>query len=346
MEIRKPKQFFLILLAACSTIIVFIADILTPLGYAAWLFYTLPILITYLTNSARVTYLFLFVGAIALFIGFNYSPIHTVYENYRYISFFNRSTGLLVLVVFTVIITKLMQVSKHYKSLSNELVLLNKELESFSFSAAHDLKAPLIAMNGFGNILVENYSDALDNQGRDYLKRIVAGSDRMTSIIDDMLILSKISLQEIKVQDVNISEIATSIIEEMKAVSPERKVDVHIHPGLKCRADSHLIRIALTNLLANAWKYTSKNETTEIEIGFTTSKGEGTFYVKDNGSGFDMKNADKLFEPFKRLHTEKEFPGTGIGLSIVDRIIRRHNGCIWGKGEIGKGATFYFSLPK
>jgi light-regulated signal transduction histidine kinase (bacteriophytochrome) len=168
----------------------------------------------------------------------------------------------------------------------------------------------------------------------------------MTSIIDDMLILSKISLQEIKVQDVNISEIATSIIEEMKAASPERKVDVHIHPGLKCRADSHLIRIALTNLLANAWKYTSKNETAEIEIGFTTSKGEGTFYVKDNGSGFDMKNADKLFEPFKRLHTEKEFPGTGIGLSIVDRIIRRHNGCIWGKGEIGKGATFYFSLPK
>ena len=220
----------------------------------------------------------------------------------------------------------------------------NKELESFSYSVSHDLRAPLRSIDGFSHALMEDYAGQIDETGRNYLQRVRSSAQRMGMLIDDMLSLSRVMRHELKRKDINLSEMAGAAISTLRDYDPKREVDVHIEPGIQAWGDAHLIDIALDNLLGNAWKYTGKNDKAHIEFGLAENKGNKVYRVRDNGVGFDMQYVDKLFGSFQRLHKADEFEGTGIGLATVARIIHRHGGKIWAEGEVGRGATFYFTL--
>jgi light-regulated signal transduction histidine kinase (bacteriophytochrome) len=222
----------------------------------------------------------------------------------------------------------------------------NKELETFSYSVSHDLRAPLRHIGGFSAIVLKANEGKLDAASVDYLKRINAASERMGLLIDDLLALSRVSRQELNKRDFDLSELAVQAANSLVEAHPEREVRVTVRPEMKARGDPGLARIVLENLIGNAWKFTARTSEPWIEVGLEERDGETVYYVRDNGAGFDMKYAHKLFAPFQRLHTDREFQGTGIGLSIVQRIVARHGGRIWAEAEAGKGATFYFTLGK
>jgi PAS domain S-box-containing protein len=240
--------------------------------------------------------------------------------------------------------TALRESEQKYRRQAEELATVNKELESFSYSISHDLRAPIQAMKGLCSIMMEDYSGKLEPELQNYLKRIVTSSDKMGELVDDMLNLSKISRQEMNVQQISLSKIAETIIDELQQSDPAKNVEVSIAQDVETRGDSGLMSIALSNLIGNAWKYSSKTPNAHIEFGEMFKDGETIYYVRDNGAGFNMKFANKLFEPFKRLHSDKEFSGTGIGLAIVKRVIEKHHGKVWAESEPGKGATFFFTL--
>jgi PAS domain S-box-containing protein len=227
---------------------------------------------------------------------------------------------------------------------ANELLASFKELESFSYSVSHDLRNPLMTLIGFSKMVIEDYWDKMDETERDYINRIHSTANKMNSIIDDMLKLSRINTKEINISNVDLTEMINSIIPEIGQIQDLNKFKFNIQNGLIVRADPQLMRAALMNLLTNACKYSGKTESPVIEVGSFNKDGEDVFFVKDNGAGFDMRKADKLFEPFFRLHSDKEFKGTGIGLAIVKKIIQRHGGKIWASSEPGMGATFYFTI--
>lgn len=233
-----------------------------------------------------------------------------------------------------------------------ELNAANKELEAFCYSVSHDLRSPLRSINGFSLALQEDYADVLDQVGKDYLRRVCAATERMGQLIDDLLSLSRITRSQMAFASVDLSAIAQSICSELQATQPERQVEFHITPGIQVEGDAKLLRVALENLLGNAWKYTSKHNSACIEFG-VLEQGETSsipnsphpiYYVRDDGAGFEMNYAAKLFAPFQRLHSTTEFEGNGIGLATVQRIIHRHGGQIWASGEVEKGASFYFTL--
>ncbi len=228
---------------------------------------------------------------------------------------------------------------------TGELEALNNELEAFSYSVSHDLKGPLRAIDGFSLALLEDFEESLGDEGSDYLKRIRVGANRMSQLIDDILQLSRVSRTELKRQNVELNTVGAEVIRELEEREPLRRVIFKVHPGLEANCDEQLMRIVLENLLGNAWKYTSKKEAAEIEFGKIRIDGKMTFFVKDDGAGFDMRFIDKLFGAFQRLHRADDFEGTGVGLATVQRIIHRHGGRIWAQAEVGKGATFYFNLP-
>jgi signal transduction histidine kinase len=225
-----------------------------------------------------------------------------------------------------------------------ELERGNREMEAFIYSISHDLRAPLRSMAGFARFLTEDFGESLDDQGKDYLKRISDGSSKMSQLIDDLLRLSRISRQDVDKIKVDLTRLAASVVSELRSADPGRHVGILIQEGLSAFADPRLTEIVLSNLLGNAWKFTSKTEQPRIEFGAVEQDGKIVYYVNDNGSGFDPKYKEKMFLPFQRLHSEKEFEGTGIGLTIVERIIHRHGGKVWADGEAGKGATVYFTL--
>jgi PAS domain S-box-containing protein len=222
----------------------------------------------------------------------------------------------------------------------------NKELEAFSYSVSHDLRAPLRHISGFIAIVLKANEGKLDAASVDYLNRINAASARMGLLIADLLELSRISRQKLNKRDFNFSELAGQVVDSLIQAHPEREVRVTVKPEMKANGDPGLVRIVLGNLLGNAWKFTSRTNEPAIEVGLEERGGETMYYVRDNGAGFDMKYAHKLFEPFQRLHTDNEFKGTGIGLSIVQRIVVRHGGRIWAEAKAGEGAAFYFNLGK
>jgi two-component system CheB/CheR fusion protein len=230
---------------------------------------------------------------------------------------------------------------------NRELEELNKELEAFNYSISHDLRAPLRIMGGFAKALKEDYADKLDEQGRDYLTRISKGSEKMTRLIDELLNLSRISRKKAQRVNVDMSKLAASTVAALREIDPGRTVEVSIQEGLSASADPTLMELVLSNLIGNAWKFTEKTPNAHIEFGAKESrnpKPETVYFVKDNGAGFDPVQAEKLFLPFQRLHSEKEFEGTGIGLAIVERIIRIHGGRVWADGGTNEGAVFYFSV--
>ncbi|ABC29358.1 Signal transduction histidine kinase [Hahella chejuensis KCTC 2396] len=225
-----------------------------------------------------------------------------------------------------------------------ELRSANKELEAFSYSVSHDLRQPLRAIDGFSDALLEDCSDQLDEVAMDYLNRVRAASQRMGRLIDSMLTLSRVTRYKVESKEVNLSNLAATIFEALQADQPERHVEAVIQPGLMTQGDENLLGVALSNLIGNAWKYSSKLSHARIEFGAIDKDGERIFYVKDNGAGFDMKYADKLFVAFNRLHSPAEFEGSGIGLATVSRVISRHGGRIWAESQPGEGSVFYFTL--
>jgi len=220
----------------------------------------------------------------------------------------------------------------------------NKEMEAFSYSVSHDLRAPLTRMDGFSQAILDTYSDKLDEQGKHFLNRIRSSSKHMAKLIDDMLALSRISRKDIFRQQLDLTQLAENISKELMNTEPKRKVDFKIKKGLKIKADQKFIIILLQNLLGNAFKFTGKEKNAVIEFGKKSIDKKEIFFIKDNGDGFDMKYYDKIYIAFQRLHHEEDFPGTGIGLAIVQRIINKHGGKIWAESEMGKGSVFYFRL--
>jgi light-regulated signal transduction histidine kinase (bacteriophytochrome) len=227
-----------------------------------------------------------------------------------------------------------------------QLEASNKELESFSYSVSHDLRTPLRGIDGFSRILQEDYKDTLDEEGKDHLRRIHTACRRMGLLIDDLLNLSRLTRSEMWVVKADLSLLARQVAEDLKKEEPDRRVEFIIADGLVDQGDNRLLKIMLQNLLGNAWKYSAKKAKVEIEFGRMQHDNAPVYFVKDNGIGFDMVYIDKLFKPFQRLHAIADFPGTGIGLALVQRIIRRHNGRVWAEGEVGKGAIFYFTLNR
>ncbi len=231
------------------------------------------------------------------------------------------------------------------KRLAGRLQASNRELEAFSYSVSHDLRSPLRAIDGFSLALLEDYHDNLDETGRDYLKRVRKGAQKMSTLIDDLLQLSRITRTELTFTRVDLSRLAAQVVEELRRGEPEREITITIAPNLITRGDATLLEVLLSNLIGNAWKFTRHQPQPRIEIG-QHQKGDGeVFFIRDNGAGFDMKYADKLFSAFQRLHGVDQFEGTGIGLATVQRVINRHGGRIWTEAATDRGATFYFTLP-
>lgn len=220
----------------------------------------------------------------------------------------------------------------------------NRELEAFSYSVSHDLRAPLRALDGYSHLLLEEFGESLGEAGRSHLQRIRAGSQRMGDLIDDLIELARVTRQNLEVQPMDLSAMVAALAGEISETEPERRLSWDIEPGLHVEADPVLLRLALSNLLRNAWKFTRYREDGAIQFFCREEGGERSFHLRDNGVGFDMSYRGKLFAPFQRLHTSATFQGTGIGLAIVARIIGRHGGRVWADGESGKGATFSFTL--
>ncbi len=225
-----------------------------------------------------------------------------------------------------------------------QLESANRELEAFAYAVSHDLRAPLRSMSGFSQILQESAPESLDEKSRGYLRRICDASARMSALIDDLLSLSRISRSELTPRETSLTQIATDVAATVRDRYPGRAVELTIQPGMDVHGDTRLLRIAMENLLDNAWKYTANADPARIEVGCESSDSGNTYFVRDNGVGFDMAYSAKLFGPFQRLHAESQFPGTGIGLVTVQRIIARHGGRIWAQAEPDRGATFYFTL--
>ncbi|WP_051181077.1 ATP-binding protein [Thermithiobacillus tepidarius DSM 3134] len=225
-----------------------------------------------------------------------------------------------------------------------EIGTLNHELEAFSYSVSHDLRAPLRAIDGFSQILQEDYAERLDDAGQDYLNRVRGAAQRMGQLIDDLLRLAQVPRGELQRESIDLSQLAQRIAAGLAASQPVRRVEFVIAPAVMACADLRLLQIAMENLLGNAWKFTGKQADARIEFGAFAQDGQTVYFVRDNGAGFDMSYAHKLFGAFQRLHGAEEFAGTGIGLATVARIIARHGGRIWAEGAVGQGATFYFTL--
>ena len=231
------------------------------------------------------------------------------------------------------------------KEKSRQIELANKELEAFSYSVSHDLRAPLRSIDGFSQAFLEDYHGNLDENGKTYLNRVRKAAQWMGLLIDEMLKLSRITRVEMKHESVDLSAMVRKIMEEQQKGDPDRSVEFINQEGIMVKGDPNLLKIALENLVGNAFKFTVTVARPRIEFGTTVRNGETAYFLRDNGVGFDMAYADKLFGAFQRLHSADEYPGTGIGLATVKRIINRHGGHIWAESELQKGATFYFALP-
>jgi light-regulated signal transduction histidine kinase (bacteriophytochrome) len=230
------------------------------------------------------------------------------------------------------------------KNNNNQLELSNNELDAFTYSVSHDLRAPLRAIHGYTNILLAEYADKLDNEGKEMMHSVSKNAKKMGQLIDDLLSFSKTGKRELQRVNMNMRELAEECITEMKRVFPFDNVSITVNPMPSAFADISMMRQVYLNLISNALKYSGKKEKIKIEIGARQEKGKTVYYIKDNGVGFDMKYYDKLFSVFSRLHAQEEFEGTGVGLALVKRIITKHGGSVWAEGKPNEGATFYFTL--
>ena len=236
------------------------------------------------------------------------------------------------------------ELEERVQTRTQDLQAANRDMEAFSYSVSHDLRAPLRAIDGFSRILMDDFLATLPEDGAAYLQKIRRASSQMAQLIDDLLRLSRINRAEMRSDPVNLSMLVQSVVNELQSREPGRVVSIEIAPDLQTQGDERLLRVAIENLMSNAWKFTGKTAQPKIEVGQIKTGDNKTFYIRDNGVGFDMAYSGKLFGAFQRLHSTDEFPGTGIGLAIVQRVIHKHSGRVWAEAEKGKGATFYFTL--
>jgi light-regulated signal transduction histidine kinase (bacteriophytochrome) len=230
------------------------------------------------------------------------------------------------------------------RTATTSLEATNRELEAFSYSVSHDLRSPLRAIDGFIGSAINDHGQGMSEKGKGLLQRAQNACHRMANLIEDLLNLSRVARGDLRREEVDLGALAKVVVAELRAMSPERTVRISIADGMVAQADPRLLRAALENLLSNAWKFTEKSEDPTIEFGAQFQDGQRIYFIRDNGAGFDMTYADKLFGAFQRLHSADEFPGTGVGLATVQRIIHRHGGRIWARGAVGNGATFSFTL--
>jgi light-regulated signal transduction histidine kinase (bacteriophytochrome) len=239
---------------------------------------------------------------------------------------------------------QLLRLNETLRGQKEAVEFANRELESFSYSVSHDLRSPLLSIDGFSHILLEDHADVLDEEGKKYLLKICEAAKRMSQLIDDLLSLARVKLTEIQHANVDLTAIARGVAGRLQAQSPERVGEFIIRGGMHAMGDKGLLSVLLENLLGNAWKFSSKRQHAEVAFDCEQRNGKTTYFVRDNGAGFDMAYAAKLFSTFQRLHAASEFEGTGIGLAIVQRVVHRHEGRVWAEGRIDGGATFYFTL--
>jgi two-component system, sensor histidine kinase and response regulator len=236
------------------------------------------------------------------------------------------------------------ELAKAQGELVRDLEHKNRELESFSYAVSHDLRAPLRRIDNFSRAILESQAERLDPTGRHYFERVRQASRHMSQLIDDLLYLSKVTQADLRQQEVSLSSLVEAMAARLRESEPERRVEFKIRPAVVVMGDGQLLRIAVTNLVENAWKFTAREPEARIEFGIANIGGEPSCFVRDNGAGFDQTYADRLFVPFQRLHRASEFPGSGIGLATVQRIIHRHGGRVWAEGAVGQGATFHFTV--
>ena len=239
---------------------------------------------------------------------------------------------------------EIVQLNAELKRRIQQVESTNKELEAFSYSVSHDLRSPLHGIDGWSHVLLEEYGGQLDTQGREYLQLIRSETARMNGLIKALLDLARVSRNEMHSERVDLTALCREVEQELRTAEPARLVEVLVAPGLLVQGDGVLLRAALQNLMSNAWKFTRDRTPGLITVGKQEQAGQTVFFVRDNGAGFDMAYAAKLFAPFQRLHSQKDFAGTGIGLATVQRIIHRHGGTVWAEGTVGQGATFFFTL--
>ncbi len=236
------------------------------------------------------------------------------------------------------------QMARRRREWIAELEYANRELDAFTYSVAHDLRAPLVVVNGFAQILIDSNVDQLDSDGQRSLRQLADAGIRMTQLIDDLLQLSQVTRSELRGDVFDLSALATEVVQRLSHAHADRQVQAVIQPGIEAVGDHRLIRIVLENLFGNAWKFTGNHPAARVEFGVDERFGSPVYFVRDNGAGFDMKYAERLFGAFQRLHAQSEFAGTGIGLAIVQRIVSRHRGRVWAEGVVNAGATVYFTL--
>lgn len=276
-------------------------------------------------------------------------PIYSTIGNGDYFILLLLLLVILMVALLTERVEKVRSLNKLNQELKREAIKLedaNNELEAFAYSVSHDLRVPLRAIDGFSRIVIEDYENELDEEGVRLLNIIRDNTKKMGQLIDDILLLSRAGRQEMKLGKLDLNGLAKNVYNEFQQDTESRNIDFIVEDMPPVEADRALMTQVLTNLIGNSIKFTKKTENPKIEFGYTEEEDNYIFYVKDNGAGFNMKYYDKLFGLFQRLHSQEEFEGTGVGLSIVQRIISRHNGRVWGEGEVGNGATIYFSLPK
>ncbi len=330
----------MLIIAILVTVLVFMLDTITPRGVGFWVLYIIPVLLFAGRDGRKQLYLLLAVIAILMTAGMVVSPKGLPV----YVSLLNRISAFVVIIIIAYIINARSYLQKQLQRRARDLENTNRDLESFSYSVSHDLRAPLSVIRNFSTILLEDHAVQLDDEGKDYLTRICANVKKMQKLIEDILSLSRVNRMEVKREKVDLSATVKGYLKELQESEPGRKVSFIIKENLVVLADPRLVHIALENLLRNAWKFTSKKEESLIEFGSEIQNGRTVFFVKDNGVGFDMQEAQRMFEPFKRVHSGSEFGGTGIGLSIVKRVVDHHGGSVWARGEIGNGAIFFFTF--
>ncbi|MBD3346434.1 MAG: hypothetical protein GF401_15380 [Chitinivibrionales bacterium] len=344
------KQILYITAALVCTVSVFFIDLSLPLEYIEWILYIIPLIIIYLVQRSVYTYMLLGLIAVLLVSGLVLSPRQ---ETLPLISVVNRFEGFVAFTAFTIIINMLIRSNNNLretKTLSEQysakLETANRELEAFTYSVSHDLRNPVNNIFFMTEALSTLHAENLDSEGMKFVQEIEKSGKRMDAIISDLLRLSQISRNEIVYESVDLSKMASDIITELRKSSPRDNMTVKIEKHMTVTADKGLLYSALHNLLGNAWKYTAKTSNPYIEVGAKKADEKLIYYVRDNGVGFDMQYAKSIFTSFTRVHAEKEFHGTGIGLAIAERVIMRHGGKIWAESTPGEGATFYFTIPK
>ena len=281
----------------------------------------------------------------AYFFSIPKQPFHYTDENFRRVMVWAVTTPTIVVMV-GLLKNRAEQALRQIAERTAQLELANGELEAFSYSVAHDLRAPLRSIDGFSQALLEDCADKLDAEGKKYLQHVRESAQQMARLIDDLLALSRVTRSQLHRERVDLTALARAVLSRLQRDAPERKAELVVSDGLVANGDRQLLGIVLENLIGNAWKFTGKSSQARIQFGAQVNRGCRRYFVRDNGAGFNMAYADKLFGVFRRLHSAAEFEGTGVGLATVQRIVRRHGGRVWAEGEVGRGATFFFTLEE